>query len=166
LVKLTAPGVPDIYQGCELWDFSLVDPDNRRPVDFALRQRLMLEAKNFSCDQIWKHRSEGLPKLRVIRSVLNLRARRPELFAGGYQPLPAKGAAAEHLVSFLRGESLITVVPRFLIKLKNDWQDTLLPLPPGNWHHEFTGEKFSKAIQADRLFQKFPVALLIRKENE
>ena len=166
LVKLTAPGVPDIYQGCELWDLSLVDPDNRRPVDFALRQRLLLEAKNFSCDQIWKHRSEGLPKLWVIRSVLNLRARRPELFAGGYQPLPAKGAAAEHLVSFLRGENLITVVPRFLIKLKNDWQDTLLPLPPGNWHHEFTGGKFSKTTPAGKLFQKFPVALLIRKENE
>lgn len=166
LIKLTAPGVPDIYQGCELWDLSLVDPDNRRAVDFELRQRLMPEAKLFSPENIWKHRSEGLPKLRVIHHVLALRARRPELFTGSYEALTAQGIRAEHLVSFRRGEKLITIVPRFLKKLKNDWQDTQLALPPGNWHHEFTGEQFNGTIQPGSLFQKFPVALLVQKENE
>ncbi len=73
LLKLTAPGVPDLYQGGELWDLNLVDPDNRRPVDFKLRRRLLAELKSLSVEEIWRRRSEGLPKLWLIRQALEVR---------------------------------------------------------------------------------------------
>ncbi|HZL13420.1 MAG TPA: malto-oligosyltrehalose synthase, partial [Verrucomicrobiae bacterium] len=91
LLKLTAPGVPDIYQGNELWDFSLVDPDNRRLVDFEIRKKLLAEVKNLSAEQIWKRRDEGLPKLWLIQKVLQLRAQKPEIFHGDYEPIFARG---------------------------------------------------------------------------
>jgi len=81
LLKLTAPGVPDIYQGNELWDLSLMDPDNRRPVDFVLRQRLMQKAATVSAEEAWADWASGLPKLWLIRQTLQLRARRGDLFA-------------------------------------------------------------------------------------
>jgi (1->4)-alpha-D-glucan 1-alpha-D-glucosylmutase len=165
LVKLTAPGVPDIYQGCELWDWSLVDPDNRRPVDFNLRQRLLVEMKSLSVGEIWERRAEGLPKLWVIQKTLELRARLPDFSDLTYQPLFARGAKAEHIVAFSRGGKIIAVVPRFLLKLKNDWQGTSLDLPPGNWSNEFAGENHGGEASVERLLQKFPVALLARKEN-
>ena len=67
LIKLTAPGIPDLYQGTELWDFSLVDPDNRRPVDYEVRRRLLNELPGLSPEAIWQRRQEGLPKLWIIR---------------------------------------------------------------------------------------------------
>ena len=90
LLALTAPGVPDVYQGTELWEDSLVDPDNRRPVDYAAR-REELEALTTS-------------QIRVVTAALQLRRERPETFlAGGYTPALAAGPAAEHIVAFLRG---------------------------------------------------------------
>jgi len=166
LVKLTGPGVPDIYQGCDLWNFSLVDPDNRRPVDFPLRQRLLARAKMISCEQAWLERHDGLAKLWMLRRVLSLRSRQPQLFAGPVELLPARGAKANHVVAFLSGNELITIVPRFLMKLKNDWADTTLSLPAGNWHNEFTSEVLSGTLNAAAFFQKFPVALLTRKERK
>jgi (1->4)-alpha-D-glucan 1-alpha-D-glucosylmutase len=166
LIKLTAPGVPDIYQGCELWDFSLVDPDNRRPVDFALRQQLLAEAKNLSAEKIWNHRAEGLPKLWLIQKTLKLRERFSDFSNFNYDPVFAPGANVENIVAFSRGGKVITLVPRFLLKSNNDWQSTSLKLPAGNWRNEFTGENFSGEARAENLFQKFPVALLVRKEND
>ena len=92
LVKLTAPGVPDIYQGTELWDLSLVDPDNRRPVDFEVRRGLLEDAATLSAEEAWRRREEGLPKLWLIRKTLAARAQRPEWFAGtsAYEPLIAR----------------------------------------------------------------------------
>ncbi len=126
LIKLTAPGVPDIYQGCELWDFSLVDPDNRRPVDFKLRQNLMEEAKLCDAEKIWHRRAEGLPKLWLIQKTLKLRERLPEFSIFDYEPLFAEGAHAENIIAFLRGDQVLTIVPRFTLKLNNNWQDTTL----------------------------------------
>jgi (1->4)-alpha-D-glucan 1-alpha-D-glucosylmutase len=166
LIKLTAPGVPDIYQGCELWDFSLVDPDNRRPVDFALRQQLLAEAKNLSAEKIWNHRAEGLPKLWLIQKTLKLRERFSDFSNFNYDPVFAPGANVENIVAFSRGGKVITLVPRFLLKSNNDRQSTSLKLPAGNWRNEFTGENFSGEARAENLFQKFPVALLVRKEND
>jgi (1->4)-alpha-D-glucan 1-alpha-D-glucosylmutase len=112
LIKLTAPGVPDVYQGCELWDLSLVDPDNRRPVDFDLRRALLrvLEELEAGCgeelpERILQEMDRGLPKLWVTRQALRLRAERPGLFAPGssYTPLQVRGARSGHLVAFLRG---------------------------------------------------------------
>jgi (1->4)-alpha-D-glucan 1-alpha-D-glucosylmutase len=165
LIKLTAPGVPDIYQGCELWDFSLVDPDNRRPVHFYLQRRLLAEIKPLAAREIWERRAEGVPKLWLIQKTLTLRAREPDFSGLDYQPLFANGAKSEHALAFARGGKFIVVVPRLVLKLKNDWQDTVLELPPGGWRHEFTGENFSGAICPGSLFGAFPVALLVRKEQ-
>src|ERR1700722_6890156 len=91
LIKLTAPGVPDIYQGNEIWDFSLVDPDNRRPVDFELRRQLLAETKELSAEEAWKRRETGLPKLWLIRKVLTLRAQHEGVFNGSHEPVSARG---------------------------------------------------------------------------
>ena len=107
LIKLTAPGVPDIYQGCELLDFSLVDPDNRRPVDFEIRRRLLAEAKKLPVENIWERRDEGLPKIWLIHKTLKLRARKAKLFGGDYEPLFARGEMAKHIVAFIRGGGAI-----------------------------------------------------------
>jgi len=166
LIKLTAPGVPDIYQGNELRDLSLVDPDNRRPVDFELRRRLAAEAKNLSAEAAWKRRGEGMPKLWLIQKTLALRTRKPNLFDGKYEPLFARGVKADHVAAFSRGGATITIVPRFLLKLKNDWADANLELPCGNWRDEFTGEVYSGEISIAGLFRKFPVAFLVKAETE
>jgi (1->4)-alpha-D-glucan 1-alpha-D-glucosylmutase len=166
LLKLTAPGVPDFYQGNELWDFSLVDPDNRRTVDFALRQRLAAEAKDLSAEAAWQRRDEGLPKLWLIQRTLRLRARRPDWFEGNYEPRFALGARANHVIAFSRGGGIMAIVPRFPLKLKGDWLDTTLELPRGNWRNEFTGEDFSGKTPVARLLMQFPVALLAGKEKD
>jgi (1->4)-alpha-D-glucan 1-alpha-D-glucosylmutase len=168
LLKLTAPGVPDIYQGTELWDLSLVDPDNRRPVDFALRQQLIAKAATLSAEEAWQERASGLPKLWLIRRMLRLRERRPALFSvnAGYEPLVPRGHAGGHVVAFQRGDSLITVVPRLVIGLKDDWRDTTIAMPAGNWHNELTGETLPPGTALLRdLLRKFPVALLRREES-
>ena len=88
-LHLTAPGVPDIYQGGELWDLALVDPDNRRPVDYDVRRRLLDEAGDLGPAAAWERRDGGMPKLWLHRRLLELRARRPEAFAPGaaYEPI-------------------------------------------------------------------------------
>ncbi len=149
LLRLTVPGVPDMFQGCEWWDFSLTDPDNRRPVDFGARVRALTDASGFSglLDD-WR---SGRIKQHLIQRALHLRRRFPELFTRGtYRALPAQGAAAEHVVAFLRqhaGRSVLVVVPRMpyilLQKLTKSrarltlpviparyWGDTALRIPP------------------------------------
>jgi (1->4)-alpha-D-glucan 1-alpha-D-glucosylmutase len=162
LIKLTAPGVPDLYQGTEIWDLSLVDPDNRRPVDYGLRRRLLAALQGATPEQILARSDEGLPKLWVIRQALALRRHRPELFssAGDYQPLAAKGARAEHVIAFRRGGEVITVVPRLVIGLNGEWDDTALELPDGPWHNELTGDDFDGVVLVGELLARFPVALL------
>ena len=165
LIKLTAPGVPDIYQGCELLDFSLVDPDNRRPVHFYLRRRLLAEVKSLGARDVWERRTEGLPKIWLLYKTLKLRARYSEFTVLDYQPLYAEGAQKNHVVAFSRGGKLIAIVPRFLLKLRNGWEETSLELPAGNWRHEFTGEIFEGRLRLEYLFSQFPVALLARKDG-
>ena len=167
LVKLTAPGVPDCYQGTELWDDSLVDPDNRRPVDFEIRRRLLDEVKPMLAEEVWRRRHTGLPKLWLIHKVLDFRARQPKFFsrAAGYEPLAARGAKAQHVVAFRRGDGVVTVIPRLLARLKNEWGDTALDLPPGEWENELTGESVpAGSVPVAGLLRRFPVALLVRKD--
>jgi (1->4)-alpha-D-glucan 1-alpha-D-glucosylmutase len=164
LIKLTAPGVPDIYQGTELWDLGLVDPDNRRPVDFDVRRGLLEDAATLSAEEAWRRREEGLPKLWLIRKTLAVRAQRPEWFAGtsAYEPLAARGSKAGHAVAFMRGAAAITLVPRLVLGLKADWTDTRLELPPGNWRNELTGEMWPAGnVLLSELLNRFPVALLL-----
>lgn len=163
LLKLVTPGVPDIYQGGELWDFSLVDPDNRRPVDFESRKRLLAEMKNLSAEEAWSRRQEGVPKMWLIQRVLNYRRLQPDLFSADYQVLPLQSDLVERIVVFARGEKLIVIVPRFTLKLNEDLPDAVLELPTGNWRNEFTNQKFSGSVSISRLRGQFPVALLLKE---
>jgi len=167
LLCLTAPGVADLYQGSEIWDLSLVDPDNRRPVDFALRRRLLDEldrAGDRAAEVAWARQHEGLPKLLVVSRTLQLRAERPELFTGGsYEPLPVDGPRAHHALGFCRDGGAVTVVPRLVAGLGDDWGATAVELPDGRWTDRFTGHAHPGGrVPLTRLLQAFPVALLAR----
>ncbi|MGH7981077.1 MAG: malto-oligosyltrehalose synthase, partial [Limisphaerales bacterium] len=131
LIKLTAPGVPDIYQGNEVNDNSLVDPDNRRPVDFETRKRLLAEARRLSAEESWKRRDEGLAKLWLIQKTLAGRPRHEQIFNGDYEPVHASGENADHIIAFIRGGKAMTVVPRFNRSRKGGLP--LLLLPRGIW---------------------------------
>jgi (1->4)-alpha-D-glucan 1-alpha-D-glucosylmutase len=164
LIKLTAPGVPDLYQGNELWDMSLVDPDNRRAVDYGLRRKLLSElARGLTPEAILRRTDEGLPKLWLTRQALLFRRRRPELFGpeGAYTPIEAKGTKADHVVAFGRGAGCVTVAPRLPLKLGGHWGDTTVDLPGGKWSNELTGESTDGGrAKVGELLERFPVALL------
>jgi len=165
LIKMVAPGVPDFYQGSELWDLSLVDPDNRRPVDFELRGQLLDRCRSLSADDVALDWDSGLPKIWMTTRLLALRRRRPADFLrqSAYQPLVAQGAHIGNLLAFRRGENLIAVVPRFSMTVNGDWGDTLLPLPRGVWVNTFTDARLQGGVSPKDLFGTFPVALLTRE---
>ncbi|QHI97356.1 malto-oligosyltrehalose synthase [Xylophilus rhododendri] len=164
-LKMTSPGVPDLYHGCEQWNFSLVDPDNRRPVDFGrlqstLEQLQALYAAGFPSQAQWQELRHGCTDGRIKHLVswrlLQLRQAHPEVFRnGGYRSLPAEGPHAGRLVSFVRGEgdaAVLTVASRLLRGLTDQlppepaamaerWQGTSMqvPTPAGGWVDWFTG---------------------------
>jgi (1->4)-alpha-D-glucan 1-alpha-D-glucosylmutase len=156
LVQLTMPGVPDVYQGTELWDDSLVDPDNRRPVDFAQRIRLLEEFGDGppSVDET------GAAKLWITRQALRLRRSRPESFSS-YQPVVASGPAHDHLIGFDRGGA-ITLATRLPVGLAaaGGWRDSTVELP-GECVDVLTGRRWSVAVAANDLLAAYPVALLV-----
>ena len=153
LVQLTAPGIPDIYQGTELWENSLVDPDNRRPVDYRARR----EALN----------ALSHPKIRVVTAALRLRRDRPDTFtSGGYTPVLATGSARDHLVAFMRGDDVLVAVSRWTVRLgETGWGDTILALPGGVWTDRIAGGRFSGPTAAADLFAELPVVLLERTDG-
>jgi (1->4)-alpha-D-glucan 1-alpha-D-glucosylmutase len=160
LVQLAAPGVPDVYQGTELWDHSLVDPDNRRPVDFTRRRALLARL-----DAGWlpEVAADGAAKLLVTSRVLRLRRDRPELFHG-YRPLAADGPAAGHLVAFARDPRLVAVATRLPVGLADagGWRDTTLSLPGAACTDALTGTVHrGHAVPVAELLHRYPVALLI-----
>ena len=164
-IKLTAPGIPDFYQGSELWNISLVDPDNRRPVDLQNNYRLFKEMKSFSVDDVMQRMEEGLPKLWLIYHTLHFRKKNPQLFdRADYFPLMLSGEKKDFGIAFLRGDKVITFVPRLIISLQGNWGDTYLNIIPGNWRNILTGENINgdKIMIAD-ILQKFPVAILTRE---
>ncbi|MGH7313671.1 MAG: malto-oligosyltrehalose synthase, partial [Candidatus Rokuibacteriota bacterium] len=193
LVKITTPGIPDFYQGTELWDLNLVDPDNRRPVDFALRQRtleaLVAEIESGHelaglAQDLTKRWEDGRIKLFVIRQALACRRRHPGLFIDGvYRPLDVEGPLTEHLCAFARGgsgQAALTVVPRLLARRGSDepplgrqyWGEGTRVVVPAE-----VGDRFVNALTAERLavtdggidaaglFASFPVALLVTDET-
>ena len=164
LIKMVAPGVPDFYQGTELWDLSLVDPDNRRPVDFDLRLEMMKRARRMSPAEVLREWDSGIPKLWMTDRILSVRRERTDDFSADskYQPLVAQGSHLGRLLAFRRGENLIAVVPRFTLTLAGAWGDTNLPLPGGEWRNCFTGATIQRDVTPGALFESFPVALLIR----
>ena len=161
LIQLTSSGVPDVYQGTELWDLSLVDPDNRRPVDYQRRTELLIKI-----DDGWQPEidDEGAVKLLLTCRALRLRRDRPELFTG-YAPVTATGAAAQHLFAFDRGGA-ITFATRLPAGLaaSGGWADTSVALPAGRWADQLTGRAFDGGrTGVGKLLQNYPVALLIRE---
>ncbi|MCR6652088.1 MAG: malto-oligosyltrehalose synthase [Cellvibrionaceae bacterium] len=141
LLRLTAPGVPDLFQGTEFWDFSLVDPDNRRPVDFAARAAAL--AQGDSAAQLLQNWRDGRIKQRLIACLLNHRQAAPDLFIHGeYQPLTTSGEYARHCLAYMRvwqNERLLVIVPRLIADLLDSdaipqvagekWGDTTVDLP-------------------------------------
>ncbi|WP_319454195.1 MULTISPECIES: malto-oligosyltrehalose synthase [unclassified Mycobacterium] len=148
LIQLTSPGVPDVYQGTELWDDSLVDPDNRRAVDYEARRKAL--------------RSMEHPKMRVTAAALRLRRERPDTFTSGeYRPVLADGQAREHVIAFLRGNDVLVAVSRWTVQLsETGWGDTSLALPDGQWTDRLTGRPHSEVATVADLFDELPVALL------
>ncbi len=168
LIKLTAPGIPDLYQGTELWSFSLVDPDNRRPVDYALRRRLLQELSDLSPEAIWSRRREGLPKLWIIQQTLRIRRERPQAFGadGDYVSLQATGDKQEHVIAYARGGEIVAIAPRWFMKLNGDWGDTTLDIPPGRWRNAFDGRLVNGGIcRLQDTLRTFPIALLCRESS-
>ncbi len=170
LLKLTAPGIPDLYQGSELWDLSLVDPDNRRPVDFELRERILESIDGCSPEELVARLADphdpGTPKLFLIRAALAARARHPEAFGSRstYQPLPGRGLAAEHVVAFSRSDAVAVVVPRAAERSGDDgWRGARLDLPAARWRNVLTNDPVEGGERSlAELLARFPVALLER----
>jgi (1->4)-alpha-D-glucan 1-alpha-D-glucosylmutase len=173
VLKLTVPGVPDIYQGGELWDFSLVDPDNRRPVDWERRRALLHEVEGVNCVAPAGDWREGREKMFVTHRLLELRRRRPELFAlGDYMPLEVTGGpGGDHLCAFARrhGEDVFVVaVPRLVHRLHRGgltavWGAAELALPAHPaWRDAFTGRNWAgeERVPVSHLLADFPVAVL------
>ncbi len=166
LIKHTSPGVPDLYQGSELWDLSLVDPDNRRPVDYQLRRSLLEEMKSLPLTRILERADDGLPKMWTIFRALHLRKEHPQWFGadGAYEPLEVSGRRREHAIAYMRGGHTITVVPRLTLGLDGAWGDTSIVLPDGVWTNRLTSEEFPGGpLRMDRLLRQFPVALLVQE---
>jgi (1->4)-alpha-D-glucan 1-alpha-D-glucosylmutase len=166
-IKLTYPGVPDVYQGTEVWDLSLVDPDNRRPVDYGLRARLLDDAIGGDAAAALARMDEGLPKMFLMQRVLALRARIPEAFGAGssYEALWATGPRARHVVAFVRGGRALTVAPRLVLTLEREWRDTHLDLPEGSWTDELTGATFAGTVPMAELLAGFPVLVATRESD-
>jgi (1->4)-alpha-D-glucan 1-alpha-D-glucosylmutase len=173
LLQLTTPGIPDTYQGTELWDLSLVDPDNRRPVDFGECARVASVLAR--AEAVPRIDDVGTAKLHLIRKTLQLRRDQPDLFGSeaDYEPLAVSGSASSHVIAFARGSKLVTVVPRLVLGLRQagGWKDTAVELPAGQWVDVFTGRRHGSANASEsnayllKLLRDFPVALLVAAER-
>jgi (1->4)-alpha-D-glucan 1-alpha-D-glucosylmutase len=184
LIKLTAPGIPDIYQGTEFYDFSLVDPDNRRAVDFGSRELTI--ADNLSVHEALAHWRDGRVKAKLTAAALAARAAAPELFTvGDYLPLEVVGEKADHIVAFARTDSqrraAVIVAPRLALKIlygRTDlaisatiWGETSVRLPIHLRNIKFFDAltnvlvETGPEIAVSSIFQKIPLALLISDQR-
>jgi (1->4)-alpha-D-glucan 1-alpha-D-glucosylmutase len=162
LVQLTMPGVPDVYQGTELWDHSLVDPDNRRPVDFDRRRELLARI-----DDGWLPPVDdtGAAKLLITSRTMRLRRQRPEIFSS-YRPVFAEGRVGEHALAFDRG-GVVTLATRLPVGLSRHggWGDTALSLDGHSWTEVFTNASYGgNRLAVAELLHAYPVALLVKEQ--
>lgn len=166
LLKCVAPGVPDHYQGSELWDLHLVDPDNRGAIDYGVRRAMLAELKSgMPTEEILKRMDDGLPKLWTIFKSLQLRREHPAWFGKDavYLPMSVQGPRQSHVVACQRGENVAAVAPRWNLKLGGNFGSTTVELPDGTWNHLFTDESFQGGShRVQDLLRRFPVALLMR----
>jgi (1->4)-alpha-D-glucan 1-alpha-D-glucosylmutase len=177
VLKITSPGVPDFYRGTDLWDLSLADPDNRRPVDFAARMRIFDELKTQSAPEELVHNwRDGRIKMYTTWKTLQFRRSRPDLFREGeYIPLRTSGARQDHVIAFARrlhDQWSVVAVPRLMAPLTRAgnpplgmrvWKDTRIELPdnaPEQWKNIFTDEQIDSPPLAANLFSTFPVACI------
>ncbi|TPX55917.1 hypothetical protein PhCBS80983_g04929 [Powellomyces hirtus] len=167
-IQLTMPGIPDVYQGCELEDYSLVDPDNRRPVDFDARKALLkkLDAEGTTPPAV---DDTGAAKLWLVSRVLRLRRDHPDWFVGdkaSYTPLCATGAKADSVVAFSRSDKVITVAPRLWVALNEEGatRGTTVTLPPGKWTNILTKASLQGGgdVELAELIKDFPIAVLVK----
>jgi (1->4)-alpha-D-glucan 1-alpha-D-glucosylmutase len=186
LLKLTAPGVPDVYQGSEFWDLSLVDPDNRRPVDFERRAASLEQLRASACNDISRtvadlraSKEDGRIKQFLIHRILGVRSSMPGVFdRGGYRPLGATGAHGRHIIAFAREHGngyAIAIAPRFFTILVKDgewphggavWKDTRIAVPdgfPGIWKDAVTDGVVHAdgGILVGDVLREFPSALIV-----
>jgi (1->4)-alpha-D-glucan 1-alpha-D-glucosylmutase len=163
---LTCPGVPDIYQGDEVWDLSTVDPDNRREVDFGLRRELLASLREADAATALEHLQDGGAKQWLIRRLLEHRRANPEVFdAPVHVGLEVTGAGAARVVAFTRGE-LVVVVPRLPLAVGGDLGDTRVELPRGAWRDVFSEARHDGGmVSIARLLKDFPVAVLARDKR-
>ncbi|HJT45885.1 MAG TPA: malto-oligosyltrehalose synthase [Chthoniobacterales bacterium] len=176
LLKLTAPGVPDIYQGSELWNFSLVDPDNRRPVDYKLRAEMLSGLSDQTPQQLLERWPDGSIKMLITQRALNYRLQHVDLFRRGkYLPLRAAGTFADCCVAFARelaGERVVVIAPRLSSRvgfppIGDRWKDTTIELPDGfplqRWSEVLTGHEFrikERRLRMSDVMAVLPVAAL------
>ncbi len=160
-LAFTCPGVPDIYQGTELWDLSLVDPDNRRPVDYRERRRQLAQVTEHSTGALPDGGDSGYVKLWLVHRLLDHRRRRPGAYAATeYEPLTFTGSRQADLVGFRRGGGLAVVAPRFG---DDHWGSTTVALPAGPWTDVLTGAEHDGGRRPlQHLLARFPVAVLDR----
>lgn len=166
-LKVLCPGVPDIYQGTELWDFSLVDPDNRRPVDYGMRQRLLAELESASPELLWEAREHGAVKMHFVRETLALRARQRACFGaeGTYVPLSPEGSHGQRVLAFQRGRNVVTVATRWWMKHGSEFGTTSLSLPPGEWTNVLTKRgRLRDTVDVATILGPFPAAVLERRD--
>jgi (1->4)-alpha-D-glucan 1-alpha-D-glucosylmutase len=177
VLKATVPGVPDFYQGCDLWDFSLVDPDNRRPVDYAVRSKLLEEVQTRTPLELLRKWTDGGIKLWLTQKLLQLRARYPEVFqSGDYVELSCSGRFQSHVVSFRRshgGVSIVVIVPRTSALLGCPptglvWDNTRIELgaATGEWRDAFTGRSYAPttSLALIDVLEELPAAVLVNQQ--
>jgi maltooligosyl trehalose synthase (EC 5.4.99.15) len=173
VLKYTVPGVPDLYQGTEFWDLSLVDPDNRRPVDYAMRRAALAEDGDPAA--LLAGWQSGTVKQAIIARLLALRTAHPALFAAGsYTPLDFGGVLADQVIGFVReheGARLVVIASRLgsaalgeadkpLIPAEA-WGDTALTTPlDGSWHDVLSGHEHDGIDDIAGLLRTLPVAVL------
>jgi (1->4)-alpha-D-glucan 1-alpha-D-glucosylmutase len=174
---MTAPGAPDFYQGTEIWNYTLADPDNRRPVDFELRRRMLQELNaGANITDLLSEWRDGRLKMYMIWKTLRFRREHPDLFLqGDYVPLRTAGERAENVVAFarrLRNEYAVIIAPRLAANITRPerwptgawaWRDTVVEFEepgPDDWSNILTGERTSQPLVLMQLLRKFPFALL------
>jgi len=166
-LKLLSHGVPDTYQGTEIWDNSLADPDNRRAVDFEARNKILNEVKEMNLGQIKENIGNGHLKLWLNWRILNLKKEKPELFdsRAKYNPIYASGGKSDLIISFVRGKGMIALTSRTGSEIANTWGETKISLPKGQWRNFLSDDdstRYQKEALVADLLADLPLALLVR----